>query len=609
MRWKVWLPVAVAVTAAAVVAWAVRRSGPPAAPEASFPLPSLSESAYRNTRPEVGYVGVAVCKGCHRSKYDSYLHTAHSRALADADPKNEPPDGAFEHKPSGRSYRVHRQGEQLWHEESLSTPEGDLIARLDLPVRYLVGSGNFSRTYLVEDGDFLSESPLTYYAQKKSWAMSPGYDRPAHLGFERPVTAECLVCHAGRVEPRPETGEGVIIREQAIGCESCHGPGSLHAEHHRTTKHPPGADDPTIVHPAKLPRALLESICAACHLQGVAHVDVRGRRIWEYRPGLPLSDYRIHYRYDSESEEMTVVGHLEQLRRSRCYQKSAGTSCLSCHDPHLDRKPDVAFYRRKCLECHQSRPCSVDEATRRRKEPGDDCSACHMPRGKTEIPHVAFTHHRVGRHPMPVPPASGDVPDLVPIDDNPRLTATDRDRNLGLAYRLASSNASSRERAVAYHARARELLEGTYAAGLRDGPTLEALARTHRRDQNFPRARFFAQEALEAKDVPSEARSDLLLILAEGMMTDGQPDRAVALLLEATRIRPAADTWRVLGTVHLDTNRPEKAAAAFEKALTINPFDAKTHAGLAEAHRRLGDVRRAKEHAEKAEWLAENAKS
>ena len=52
------------------------------------------------------------------------MHTAHSRGLSDLDPKAEPPDGAFEHKASGGSYRVYRQGNEFRHEEVLRSAEG-----------------------------------------------------------------------------------------------------------------------------------------------------------------------------------------------------------------------------------------------------------------------------------------------------------------------------------------------------------------------------------------------------------------------------------------------------------------------------------------------------
>src|SRR5262249_40211816 len=164
-------------------------------PEASFPLPPYTETEYLNTRRDARYVGIDTCKECHAANHRSYLHTAHSRALADLDPKHEPPDGTFEHKPTGRTYRVYRQSNELRHEEVLRTADGKEIARVDLPIRYLMGSGHFCRSYLVEVDGFLHESPITWYTSKKRWDMSPGYDFPEHWSFERAIRMGCISCH------------------------------------------------------------------------------------------------------------------------------------------------------------------------------------------------------------------------------------------------------------------------------------------------------------------------------------------------------------------------------------------------------------------------------
>src|SRR5262249_24330641 len=150
------------------------------------------------------------------------------------------------------------------------------------------------------------------------------------------------------------------------------------------------------------------------------------------------TDYRTDYRFDTGSEQMTVVGHVEQLRRSVCYQKSEDLSCVTCHDPHARERPKdaVAYYRARCLSCHETRGCSLDQAERLKKDPADSCAACHMPRGDTDIPHVAFTNHRIVREaPRRTAEGAGRLPELVPTDDLSHLPPLDRQRNLGLAYR------------------------------------------------------------------------------------------------------------------------------------------------------------------------------
>lgn len=607
-RWMPWLVGAAVVAGVGFAAWLTWRWRSPApSGEASFPLPPYSETRFLNTGPDARHVGIEVCAGCHQSNYHSYLRTDHSRAFARLDPKAEPPDGAFVHKPSGRSYRAYRTGSQLRHEEVLRSAEGKEMARLDLPVRYLVGSGRLARTYLVEVDGFLHESPVSWYASTKDWGMSPGYDFPQHWSFERTVSDGCLFCHSGRVEPVEGSIHRLRIHEHAIGCERCHGPGSLHADFHRSKKLQPGTADLTIVNPKRLPRDRQEAICAACHLSGAATVHLRGRGVADFRPGRPLSDYRMDYQFDAGKEQMKIVGHVEQMRLSACYQKSDMT-CLTCHDPHAPERPaDLPAYQRKqCLSCHTAEACTMEHSQRLRKEPRDNCVTCHMPRSDTDIPHNAATHHRIGLHPVKAPPAKA-VPELVPMGDVSRLPPVDRKRNLGLAYLLAADEADDPALTAVYADRAKDLLEAVLAAGLRDGATVEALARIYWSERKYERARDLAEEALAAEHLPTEVRDNALYLLARYHVQDDDVERALPLLEKLLRLRRRAEDWRLLGECRLREGRPQQALEALQHALSIRPTHPNTHAWLAQVYLRLGDAGRAREHQAKAQWLTEHS--
>ncbi len=604
-RWFLGLIGAVAV--AAVVCVACRLWRPAPAPEvvSSYPPPPFSDSRYLNTKPEVQYVGTDVCAGCHTARHASYLLTAHSQALSDLDPQSEPADTTFVHQASGRTYRVYCQGGQFRHQEVLRTDDGQEIARVDLPIRYLIGSGHFCRSYLVEVDGFLHESPLTWYTTKQQRGLSPGYDFAQHWSFERPIRVGCASCHAGRVEAAPGSVNRLTLREKAIGCENCHGPGSLHVAVQKAGKVP--TDDLTIVNSAKLSRPLLEDVCAACHLNGPATVAVRGRRATDFRPGAPLTDYRTDYRFDSGSKQMTVVGHIEQMRQSKCYQQTKELTCITCHDPHQPEKPKdpVAFYRQKCLECHATKPCRLDETQRRKQQPADNCAACHMPRGDTDIPHIAFTHHRIGLHGSKPDDAPLRVPALVPTKDDAYLPALDRERNLGLAYVAVAGNPQFSSYASTFLERGRKLLEGVHAAGLRDADLAEALSETYTNKDNA-RAADYAREALAAKDVPGNVRTACLSLLAAIDMENGKIDSAIAHLQELVQLRRRGEDWRHLGECYLLLGEPAKALPTLEQALAIRPSSPAVHERLAEAYQKRGDGVRARDHQQKARWLLEH---
>ena len=91
-----------------------------------------------------------------------------------------------------------------------------------------------------------------------------------------------------------------------------------------------------------------------------------------------------------------------RLTGSKCYDPDdARISCLACHNPHHDFKPQTVNFDKKCLACHAGGNASHTKAAS--LKPGakacpvakEKCVSCHMP--KLELPgaHYKFTDHRI----------------------------------------------------------------------------------------------------------------------------------------------------------------------------------------------------------------------
>jgi len=95
-----------------------------------------------------------------------------------------------------------------------------------------------------------------------------------------------------------------------------------------------------------------------------------------------------------------------------------------------------------------SSPASV--ASHRALVPKDNCIACHMPRGPTDIPHISFSHHRVGIHAANVNDQLVESDQLVPVADVAHFPEHERLRLLGLANDVfAGKLAAGRQRLAA----------------------------------------------------------------------------------------------------------------------------------------------------------------
>ena len=160
-----------------------------------------------------------------------------------------------------------------------------------------------------------------------------------------------------------------------------------------------GDRDLTIVNPRHLDPVLRGNVCEQCHSVGDRRVNRLGRDALDYRPGLPLSDFFVNYIYASDQGKK-LVGQVEQMKASRCFRASEGRlGCISCHDPHELPEPDekIAYFRERCLACHQDHGCKLPEPVRLARNREDSC-AC--------MPHASVSDrgcraHRCRRSPIP----------------------------------------------------------------------------------------------------------------------------------------------------------------------------------------------------------------
>ena len=606
--WRWWLTGSVTVVVlVSLTLWIRRPPGPlpdksrPTASE-KFPIPQISQSPFLNTQADVAYVGSAACRTCHADHDATFRQSGMGRSMAEVDVAREPPDGTLEHPTSKRHYEVRRQAEQIWHRELLLAGAPAEVLLAEFPVKYVVGSGHHSLTYLVEAEGFLVESPVTWYTSRKAWGMSPGYDTPEQSGFERAAGEGCLTCHSGRADAIDKSLHRMHITEPAIGCERCHGPGELHLKKHHERTAAAVEIDHTIVNPAHLSRELAEAVCQQCHLRGTATIPARGRQLADFRPGLPLQDFRTDFWLDVPDKPMTVVGHVEQLHLSRCYQKSNALTCRTCHTPHdiadeVKSKPPQTV----CLTCHRAADCRVEDSERPKDNPTNDCVRCHMPQSDTEIPHLAFTHHRIGIH-KPVTKSaharasSANRPGVLrPFLAESWPSELDQQRAFGLGYLEAANREPQPALADKYRQRALDLLTNVRSTGLRDPMLDAALARLHF-DLDMPGVQTLAESALSLPGIDGQDRCNSLFLLADSHFRNHRWSDAVETLRQLTRLRRHHVDWLLLAECEKQLGRSEAVTAALLTATRINPRLAAIHQALSEQFRVSGNQQKADWH-------------
>jgi hypothetical protein len=563
------------------------------------------EAVVRAVRPSPrtwdDYVGDQACAACHQEIAQKYAASAMGRSLAlvHKDATLRTLNGEVSIRPGGKcTYHVRRVGTDiLEHAERMADSDGELIYDFAVPIHYVLGSGTRGRSYLTNHDGVLLTSCLTWYANGERWDLSPGYLPDDPRLFARPVIHECLSCHAGRVATAAGMNRYATnpFPQAAIGCENCHGPGQRHVA---TMTEGAAASGNSIVNPSKLGLAERESVCNQCHLQGAARIPRYGRTHFDFRPGDRLEETQVVLVTGTGVEEgkTEAVRHVQQMMGSKCFTGSRGQlGCTSCHDAHatVPKEEATAFYRQRCLACHEVDDCRSPAADREARQ--DSCFACHMPRLPTsDIAHTALTDHRVLARAAEAPvkaPAAG--PERLLFFDGAEKRLPDwevtRASGLGLVKRLLD------EGRVPDLGRIESMLAPVLEVAPDDTRVMNSLTEVALKSGDLATAESYSRQALAVDPQNEPALVALTQVCYQtGRYADGLEfcDRALA-------INPMLDTLHAHRADMLRlTGRLADGTAAAERALQLNPRLLPVRRWLVHAYRESGQPAKSKEHAE-----------
>jgi len=459
--------------------------------------------------------------------------------------------GTLNHKASGVPYQLFIRDQQATLGiQSARNPHANQEHQLD----YFLGSGHLGITYLYSLHGYLFESPVAYYAASRSYDMKPGLESITEMPPALPMQANCLRCHMSAVQ-QSDPGtinhySGLPFLHAGITCEACHGD---------TQRHVATGGKAAVINPAKLDADRRDSVCISCHLEGDISVERPDHSAIDYKPGDSIADYLSFFVYEGKEATRRGVSEVEQLSMSKCKRTSGDKmSCASCHNPHYTPAPQerAAFYRSKCLSCHSD----AAFATSHHPE-NPDCTSCHMPRsGAENIPHVAWTDHRIRRFPDAGAPIKdlGEGDTLTPIF-SPHVTK----RDLALAYYRAVLEGNFALQQKAYQSL--DEVRGELAG---DKEALNALGITNEKRGDFKQATEFFEQVLKLDPQNLTALSNLGTLRAKS----GDLQGAIALWRPAfERNEDVIGLAKNLAQVQCMSGDSASARNTLEKTLQYSP--------------------------------------
>lgn len=221
-----------------------------------------------------------------------------------------------------------------------------------------------------------------------SWAFWGFADEnaPTWVGSET-----CKECHESSFTDFSLARHGVTkdpkTPASGMGCESCHGPGSIHAE----------SEDPAAIIGLS-PKApgdanKKNNMCISCHFKGKTALWSGSSH--ESR-GLACTD--CHQVHNNKNEKLLIANEAstcgnchkrvrsELLRQSHHPIREEKMTCTDCHNAHgaiADKLVDAQTVNMKCYECHAEKrgPFLWEHMP-----VTEDCMTCHFPHGASRSP-------------------------------------------------------------------------------------------------------------------------------------------------------------------------------------------------------------------------------
>lgn len=392
------------------------------APEGNTKTETVKQDTllYLNHSDSAKYVGINTCKLCHQDIYNTFIKTGMGKSF----------DLASKTKSSGDYHKsvIHDKigdfyYKAFWLNDSLQFLEyrlqgKDTIYKRQETVDFIVGSGQHTNSHIQSVNGYLNQMPMTFYTQKQTWDLPPGFENGRNTRFMRKIGLECMSCHNNYPEFVLGSENKFTAVPEGINCERCHGPGSGHVSERQTGSRIDTSKyiDYSIVNPAKLSIDAQFDICQRCHLQGNT-VLKEGKSFYDFKPGMKLSDYMTVFlpKYKNADDEFIMASHADRLKQSQCFIKSKektasrtsttkslkpykdAMTCITCHNPHVSvRETNPNVFNDACNSCHTTNGKSNINCSKKGISSTSNCVSCHMPKsGSIDIPHVTVHDHYI----------------------------------------------------------------------------------------------------------------------------------------------------------------------------------------------------------------------
>jgi hypothetical protein len=297
------------------------------------------------------YITSEACKTCHLEKYNDWAASGHPYKFTIIENREAPtyPAEAINFLPTWMDNLG--DGTHDWNEIA------GVIGGYGWKTHFVGTDGHIVGTLNSQYSQGLGHNQINFYGgENHGWA-------DYHPNDDKIYNYSCFKCHTtgGDTEGTwlPNVPGLGTFSEGGVGCESCHGPGSLHV-----------ADSSAASIDRVYEYAHLDNGLGGLEIDGVVQMpDANGNDANFLCGTCHNRDYK-----DPINSSGGFVRHHEQWDEFMSTKHYAeGFSCITCHDPHKRVIWDGDGITINCTTCHPDQTTTVNHAA------SLDCIDCHMP--------------------------------------------------------------------------------------------------------------------------------------------------------------------------------------------------------------------------------------
>jgi len=348
---------------------------------------------------EALYVGSESCAPCHKKEYQKWRGSHHAMAML------APRPGTVLGDFNGATFEENGQITRFTTRDGkyFVSTEGPDGKPHEYEVAYAFGWFPLQQYLIPFPGGRLQCLTIAWDVPRKRWfSLYSGQKilTTDWLHWTRSAAnwnTMCSECHSTavrkRYDPEIDTFQ-TTWSEIAVGCETCHGPGSLHDAWARkpAMARPQVPNSALLVKTSNMAQRDVVDLCMPCHARRSELRDLGilgGEPLDSMLPVLLAEGL-----YYPDGQILDEVYEYHSFLQSKMFEK--GVKCSDCHDVHAAKRYKEG--NELCLKCHRADTYDTPNHHFHKKvvdgkpSEGASCPACHMPGRNYMVVHFRRDH-------------------------------------------------------------------------------------------------------------------------------------------------------------------------------------------------------------------------